>query len=78
MLLAVRLRGFAPVGHVHPPRTSGGESRRAMTAYYQHMGWGMYASDQDWDRIQHTEHGWTRRQRPVPLIARVSARQVVG
>lgn len=31
----------------------------AMTAYYQHMGWGTYTTDQEWDRITYAEHGWT-------------------
>ena len=31
----------------------------AMTAYHQHMGWSTYATDQAWDRVTYTEHGWT-------------------
>lgn len=30
----------------------------AMTLYYEHMGWGEYRSDQDWDRRTYAEHGW--------------------
>ncbi|NYJ02230.1 hypothetical protein HNR19_002928 [Nocardioides thalensis] len=29
-----------------------------MTLYYEHMGWGEYRSDQDWDRRTYAEHGW--------------------
>lgn len=31
----------------------------AMTAYYQHMGWGTYATDREWDRITYADQGWT-------------------
>jgi hypothetical protein len=31
----------------------------AMTAYYLHMGWGTYTTDQEWDRITYADHGWT-------------------
>lgn len=30
----------------------------AMTAYYEHQGWGVYATDQEWDRKTYVEHGW--------------------
>lgn len=30
----------------------------AMSAYYAHMGWGAYKTDQDWDRMTYAEHGW--------------------
>jgi hypothetical protein len=31
---------------------------QAMTLYYEHMGWGTYATDQEWDRRTYVEHGW--------------------
>lgn len=31
---------------------------QAMTLYYEHMGWGHYESDQEWDRQTYAEHGW--------------------
>ena len=30
----------------------------AMTLYYEHMGWGVYVSDQAWDKQTYAEHGW--------------------
>ena len=30
----------------------------AMSRYYDHMGWGEYATDQPWDRQTYAEHGW--------------------
>jgi hypothetical protein len=30
----------------------------AMTAYYEHQGWGVYKTDQEWDRKSYAEHGW--------------------
>jgi hypothetical protein len=29
-----------------------------MTRYHEHMGWGLYESDQEWDRKTYSEHGW--------------------
>jgi hypothetical protein len=29
----------------------------AMTLYYEHMGWGLYQTDQDWDRRTYAENG---------------------
>jgi hypothetical protein len=29
-----------------------------MTLYYEHMGWGTYTTDQEWDLRTHAEHGW--------------------
>jgi hypothetical protein len=31
---------------------------QAMTRYYEHMGWGRYETDQEWDRKTYSEHGW--------------------
>lgn len=31
---------------------------QAMTLYYEHMGWGTYTTDQEWDRRTYAEHGW--------------------
>jgi hypothetical protein len=30
----------------------------AMTRYYEHQGWGAYATDQEWDMKTYAEHGW--------------------
>jgi hypothetical protein len=30
----------------------------AMTLYYEHMGWGTYTSDHEWDHQTYAEHGW--------------------
>jgi hypothetical protein len=30
----------------------------AMTLYYQHMDWGEYKTDQEWDLQTYAEHGW--------------------
>ncbi|MEQ4210161.1 hypothetical protein [Actinopolymorpha sp. B9G3] len=30
----------------------------AMTLYYEHMGWGTYTTDHEWDRRTYAEHGW--------------------
>jgi hypothetical protein len=30
----------------------------AMTLYYERQGWGVYTTDQEWDRISYAEHGW--------------------
>lgn len=29
-----------------------------MTLYYEHMGWGTYTTDPEWDRRTYAEHGW--------------------
>jgi len=29
-----------------------------MTAYYERQGWGVYTTDQEWDRKTYVEHGW--------------------
>ena len=31
---------------------------RAMTLYCEHMGWGAYTSDQEWDHRTYAQHGW--------------------
>lgn len=30
----------------------------ALTLYYEHMGWGTYTTDQEWDHRTYAEHGW--------------------
>lgn len=30
----------------------------AMTLYYEHMDWGVYTSDHEWDRTTYADHGW--------------------
>lgn len=30
----------------------------AMTLYYEHQGWGVYTTDQEWDMRTYAEHGW--------------------
>jgi hypothetical protein len=30
----------------------------AMTLYYEHVGWGVYSSDQAWDYVSYEDHGW--------------------
>ena len=38
-----------------------GSHFEAMTRYYQHMGWGEYTTEQDWDRQAYPEE-WRRIQ----------------
>lgn len=37
----------------------------AMTAYYEHQGWGAYTTDQEWDHKTYVEHGWEIDGRPA-------------
>lgn len=30
----------------------------AMSLYHEHMGWGPYTTDQEWDHQTYAEHGW--------------------
>lgn len=30
----------------------------AMTAYYEHQGWGVHSTDEDWDHQTYAEHGY--------------------
>lgn len=39
--------------------------REAMTAYYEHQGWGVYTTDQEWDLKTYAEHGWEADGRPA-------------
>lgn len=40
----------------------------AMTLYYEHQGWGTYATDQDWDFKTYAELGWEFEGRPVRRV----------
>jgi hypothetical protein len=37
----------------------------AMTAYYEHQGWGVHTTDQEWDHKTYVEHGWEIDGRPA-------------
>jgi hypothetical protein len=37
----------------------------AMTAYFVHQGWGVYATDQEWDHKTYVELGWEIEGRPA-------------
>ncbi|WP_221177491.1 hypothetical protein [Nocardioides marmoriginsengisoli] len=37
----------------------------AMTAYYEHQGWGVYTTDQEWDHKTYVEHGWENDGQPA-------------